>query len=108
MRTFSERSNEKVVVVGEIFSNLHPLSNYYSASYVFKQQKYSSVEQGFQHIKALISVDQATSADILSSNDPAVTKRSSYNISGFNQDVWTTKRHELKVADCENQIPSKS
>ena len=97
MRTFSERSNEKVVVVGGIFSNFHPLSNYYPASYVFRQQKYSSVEQGFQHIKAQLFGDQATAADILASNDPAVAKRLSYNISGFNQDIWTTKRHDLML-----------
>ena len=83
MRTFSERSNEKVVVVGGIFSNFHPLSNYYPASYVFRQQKYSSIEQGFQHIKAQLFGDQATTADILAFNDPAVAKRLSYNISGF-------------------------
>ena len=51
----------------------------------------------FQHIKAQLFGDQATAADILASNDPAVAKRLSYNISGFNQDIWTTKRHDLML-----------
>ena len=59
--------------------------------------QYSSVEQGFQHIKALLFGDKATAADILASNDPAVPKRLSYNISGFNRDVWTTKRHDIML-----------
>ena len=97
VKTFCERSNDKVLVVGGIFSNFHPLSNYYTASFVFRQQKYNSIEQGYQHVKAVLFGDHATAAQILASNDPAAAKRLSYSIKGFKQEVWATKRYDLML-----------
>ena len=97
VKTFCERSNDKVLVVGGVFSNFHPLSNYYTASFVFRQQKYNSIEQGYQHVKAVLFGDHATAAQILASNDPAATKRLSYRIKGFKQEVWATKRYDLML-----------
>ena len=47
MRTFCERSNDRILVVGGIFSSFHPLSNYYHADFVFRNQKYSNIEKQF-------------------------------------------------------------
>ena len=97
MRTFSERSNDKVLVMGGMYSNFHPLSNYYSCNFVFRKQIYSNIEQAYQHVKAVLFNDQAAATDILSSDDPAAAKRLGFSINGFKEDVWNTKRYELML-----------
>ena len=97
MRTFSERSNDKVLVMGGKYSNFHPLSNYYPCNFVFRKQMHSNIEQAYQHAKAVLFNGQAAATDILSSDDPAATKRLGFNINGFTEDVWTTKRYELML-----------
>ena len=56
METFSERSNDKVLVMGGIYSNFHPLSNL-----VFRKQKYANIEQ---HVKAVLFNDQDSAVEI--------------------------------------------
>ena len=97
MKTFSERSNDKVVVVGGIYSNFHPLSNFYSSPITFRNQNYKTLEQGYQHTKALVFGDVATAADIMATNNPALAKKLSYNIKNFKQDAWNTKRHDIML-----------
>ena len=97
MRPFSERSNDKVLVMGGMYSNFHPLSNYCPCNLVFRKQMYSNIEQAYQHVKAVLFNDQAAATDILSSDDPAAAKRLGFNINGFKEDVWNTKRYELML-----------
>ena len=97
MRPFCERSNDRILVVGGIFSNFHPLSNYYHADFVFRNQKYSNIEQAFQHVKAVLFGDHAAAAEILSSDDPSAAKRMSFSIKGFKEKVWNSKRHDLML-----------
>ena len=97
MRTFNERSNDKVVVFGGFYSNFHPLSNFYKAPMAFRNHKYHTLEQAYQHTKALLFKDGDTAADILATDSPAEDKRLSYNIKGFKMDVWNTKRHDFMV-----------
>ena len=97
MKTFSERSNDKVVVVGGIYSNFHPLSNFYSSPITFRNQNYKTLEQGYQHTKAMVFGDVATAADIMVTNNPALAKKLSYNIKNFKQDVWNTKHHDIML-----------
>ena len=97
MRTFCERSNDRILVVGGIFSNFHPLSNYYHANFVFRNQKYSNIEQAVQHVKAVLFGDQAAAAEILSSDDPSAAKRISFSIKGFKEKVRNSKRHDLML-----------
>ena len=97
MKTFSERSNDKVLVMGGIYSNFHPLFNYYSFNFVFRKQKYANIEQAYQHVKAVLFNDQDAAAEILSSDDPAVAKRLSFTIKGFKENVWNTKRYDLML-----------
>ena len=72
METFCQRSNDKVLVVGGIFSNYHPLSNYYKSTFVFRNQKYSSIEHGYRHVKAVFFRDESAAAHILASDDPSI------------------------------------
>ena len=41
MRTFSERSNDKVVVFGGLYSNFHPLSNFFRSPMMFGNKEIS-------------------------------------------------------------------
>ena len=43
MNTFNQRSDNNVVVFGGIFSNFHPLSNYYRCPLKFRNSLYKSV-----------------------------------------------------------------
>ena len=97
MRTFCERSNGRILVMGGIFINFHPLSNYYHADFVFRNQKNSNIEQAFQHVKAVLFGDHAAAAEILSSDDPSAAKRMSFSIKGFKEKVWNSKRHDLML-----------
>ena len=87
MRTFCERSNDRILVVRGIFSSFHPLSNYYHADFVFRNQKYSNIEQAFQHVKAVLFGEHAAAAEILSSDDPAAAEMMSFSIKGFKERV---------------------
>ena len=97
MRTFSERSNDKVVVFGGLYSNFHPLSNFYRSPIMFRNQKYQTLEQAYQHTKALLFKDDDTAASILAADSPSEAKKLSYNIKGFNLDIWNAKRHDLML-----------
>ena len=44
MRTFSERSNDKVVVFGGFYRNFHQLSNFYKAPMAFRNYKYYTLK----------------------------------------------------------------
>ena len=97
MRTFSERSNDKVVVFGGLYSNFHPLSNFYRSPIIFRNKKYQTLEQAYQHTKALLFKDDDTAASILAADSPSEAKKLSYNIKGFNLDIWNAKRHDLML-----------
>ena len=97
MKHFCERSNDKVLVMGGMYSNFHPLSNYYPCNFVFRNQKYKNIEQAYQHIKAELFNDPAAAAEILSSDDPAVAKKMSFTIKGFKEDIWNAKRYDLML-----------
>ena len=47
MKTFNERSNDSRIVFGGMYSNFHPLSNYYACPITFRKQKYRSLEQAY-------------------------------------------------------------
>ena len=64
---------------------------------MFKNQKYSNIEQAFQHVKALLFGDHAAAAEIISSDDPSAAKRMSFRIKCFKEKVWNSKRHDLML-----------
>ena len=94
MRTFNERSNENLVVLGGIYSNFHPLSNYYMCPVVYRNRKYRSA---YQHLKSLLHGDHITATKILAARDPAEGKRLSFDIK-TNRETWlrwNAERHNL-------------
>ena len=78
-------------------NNFHPLSNYYTSPFIYQEQKYCSIEQAYQHVKALVCKDLGTAALILDTTDPAAAKRLSFQIKGFKQDVWNQKRCDVML-----------
>ena len=55
------------------------------STFVFRNQKYSSIEQGYQHLKDVLFRDEAAAANILLSDDPSTAKRLSFSINGFKE-----------------------
>ena len=82
MKIFNERSNDNRVVFGGMFSNFHPLSNYYSCPITFRKLKYYSVEHAYQHRKALFFGHEESANRILATREPSGAKRLSYEITG--------------------------
>ena len=83
MDKFNERSNDSTIVFGGMYSNFHPLSNYYQSQLLFQNRKYSSIEQAYQHQKALIFDDQATADQIMDTHDPSAAKPSKLQDQGI-------------------------
>ena len=75
MKTFNERANDNRLVFGGIFSNSHPLSNYYLCPIVFRKQKYRSLEHAYQHTKALFFGHAEFASKILVARDSSEAKR---------------------------------
>ena len=100
MRTFNERSDANRVVFGGIYSNFHPLSNYYSCPITFRKQRYRSLEQAYQHCKALFFGQAESASKIMTSRDPAEAKRISYEINGPRdlQGKWDEQRIDLMTS----------
>ena len=107
MKIFNERSNDNRVVFGGMFSNFHPLSNYYSCPITFRKQKYYSVEHAYQHRKALFFGHEESANRILATREPSEAKRLSYEVTGSRdqQRQWDDQRIDLMTslvkAKCE-------
>ena len=97
MKTFSERSNGNLLVFGGMYSNFHPLSNYYLCPITVRNHRYANVEQAYQFIKAEFFGDLITAQKIKASSDPTDAKRLSYDIKGSKEmyDRWNAQRYEL-------------
>ena len=89
MEKFNERLNDSTVVFGGMYRNFHPLSKYYQRQLIF--QKYSSIEQAYQHQKALLFDDLDTADQLMDS----VAKRLSFKIKGFKEQVLKGKRYDI-------------
>ena len=95
MKHFNERSDDTTVVMGGMYSNFHPLSNYYPSQLTYQIKKYSSIEQAYQYLKAVMFNDLDAANQIMNSDDAATSKRLSNQIKGFNQELWNGERYEI-------------
>ena len=100
MKTFNERSNDSRIVFGGMYSNFHPLSNYYACPITFRKQKYRSLEQAYQHCKSTFFGQAESASRIMASRDPAEAKRISYDVSGPRdlQNKWDAQRVDLMTS----------
>ena len=100
MKTFNERSNDSRIVFGGMYSNFHPLSNYYACPITFRKQKYRSLEQAYQQCKSIFFGQAESASRIMASRDPAEAKRISYDVSGPRdlQNKWDAQRVDLMTS----------
>ena len=97
MKNFNECSIDKTIVIGGIYSFFNPLLNYYKSPFKYGRRKYITIEQGYQHQKALMFDDLDTAAQIMDTDNPAAAKRLSFKVKGFKQDVWDGKRYDIML-----------
>ena len=97
MKHFNEISNNDLVVFGGIYSDFHPLSNYYICPVQFNKISYTSIEQAYQHRKCLFFDDLVTASKVMLTSDPAEAKRLSFEVKGSKAlyDRWTAQRYKL-------------
>ena len=69
-RTLAEVKTEKVLIFGGINSDYHDLSNYYGCDISYQNQKFNSIEQCYQHSKAMMFGDNREAASVLRASDP--------------------------------------
>ena len=83
-----------------MYSNFHPLSNYYTCPITFRKQKYRSLEQAYQHCKSTFFGQAESASRIMASRDPAEAKRISYDVSGPRdlQNKWDAQRVDLMTS----------
>ena len=87
-RTLAEVKTDNVLIFGGINSSYHELSNYYDCDINYQNQKYNSIEQCYQHSKAVMFGDNRAAASILRATDPGDQKFLARNIKGFNVNTW--------------------
>ena len=95
MKKFNERSIDATIVIGGMYSEFHPLSNYYRSQFIFQNRKYASIEQAYEHQKALLFDDQDTVDQIMDTRDPSAAKCLSFKTKGFKEQVWNEKRNDI-------------
>ena len=87
-RTLAEVKTDNVLIFGGINSSYHELSNCYDCDINYQNQKYNSIEQCYQHSKAVMFGDNRAAASILRATDPGDQKFLARNIKGFNVNTW--------------------
>ena len=94
-RTLSERRTKGILCFGGVLSEYHELSNYYKCEFVYKEVRFTSVEQGYQFCKATLFGDDRTAHMILCTNCPSEIKLLGRAVSGFDATKWSEGREKL-------------
>ena len=83
-----------------MFSNFHPLSNYFACPITFRNQSFGSLEHAYQHTKALFFGHEESAARIKDARDPSEAKSISYEITGPRdlQKKWDDQRVDLMTS----------
>ena len=97
-RSLSEKRTKGMICLGGILSEYHELSNYYNSKFTFKNQEFTSVEQGFQFGKATLFGDNRTASLILHSSNLYEIKQLGQQVSGFDAARWNQGRDKLMKA----------
>lgn len=98
--TLSYKTNQESYVVGGIFSEYNKLSNWSKSDFTFKDHDYISIEQGWQHRKALLAGDQISAHKIMCSTKPKSAKELGRNVkmTSVNRNKWDAGREDLMLA----------
>ena len=87
-RTLAEVKTDDVLIFGGINSDYYELSNYYGCDITYQNRKFNSIEQCYQHSKAVMFGDTRAATAILRATDPGEQKFLAKNIRGFNINTW--------------------
>ena len=96
-RTLSERRSKGMLCFGGILSEYHELCNFYRCNIEYKGISYNSVEQAYQHSKAVFFGDHRASSLILRSRCPTEIKALGRAIVGFEATRWDGAREKLML-----------
>ena len=94
-KMLSESTSESVIVVGGITSRHHPLSNFYTRSFVLEDKSFLCAEQAFQYHKSVLFNDQHTARQIMNSVDPSRMKYLGAKVNAFDYTVWKDKEDDI-------------
>ena len=93
--TMTTRKDGKTIVFGGIYSEFEPLSNWSPSPIVCNEIRYTSVEQGYQHKKALHFQDEVSALKILHSKSPVDAYKLGQKVNGFKSQIWSTQRYNV-------------
>ena len=103
----SYRENKDMIVFGSIHSDSNFLSNYFRLpeGLCYKENSYATIEQAYQHGKAVHFKDYDCANRILYSKDPAESKRLGLSVKNFNKEQWEKikKKHMLDLLSAKFQ-----
>ena len=103
----SYRENKDMIVFGSIHSDSNFLSNYFRLpeGLRYKENSYATIEQAYQHGKAVHFKDYDCANRILYSKDPAESKRLGLSVKNFNKEQWEKikKKHMLDLLSAKFQ-----
>lgn len=108
--TLSFKSNDEAYVVGGLFSEFNPLSNWSKCDLSFKGHDYTTLEQGWQHQKALVADDQISAYNIMCAAEAKTAKElgKQVNLSNANRRKWDAGRKELMLAMVKAKVNQNS
>ena len=94
-RTLSERRSKGMLCFGGILSEYHELCNFFKCDIEYKGVVYHSVEQAYQHNKAVFFGDHRSCSLILRSKCPTEIKAIGRTVVGFEAARWNGTREKL-------------
>ena len=94
-RTLSEKRSKGILCFGGVLSEYHEFSNYFKCAFMFKNIRFSSIEQAYQYSKAVQFGDTRTAYLILHCQCPSEIKILGRSVAGFNATQWNTGRETL-------------
>ncbi len=94
-RTLSERRSKGMLCFGGILSEYHEFSNFFMCKFKYKNTWFSSVEQAYQYMKAILFGDHRTACLILREQCPSTIKRLGNSVTNFDATRWNGGRIQL-------------
>ena len=96
-RQMCERSNDRVLVFGGLYSEYSKHSNWSESDFTFKENKFMCLEQGYMYNKAVINDDPAAAREISSTTNPREIKRLGSTITITNREHWDAIKGNLML-----------
>jgi len=96
-RTLCEKSDENSLVFGGLYSEFSCHSNWSHSEFIFKEKKFTCLEQGYMYNKALINDAPDTARQISYTCNPREIKRIGSAITVTDQTHWDNVKGNLMI-----------